>query len=95
VTTEQLREKAGDYEAAAVQLSEKYKIKVYTGQTGLLSPVDMQSDQTMATLFLQGYGRKIQDQGLYRPDGAAQPGRYAIGSDYGNSVFAGLRAESG
>ena len=56
VTTEQLREKAGDYKAAAGQLSEKYKIKVYTDQTGLLSPIDMQSDQTMATLFLQGYG---------------------------------------
>jgi len=57
VTTEQLREKAGDYKAAAEQLSEKHKIKVYTGQTGLLSPADMQSDQTVATLFLQGYGQ--------------------------------------
>jgi len=57
VTTEQLREKAGDYKVAAAQLSEKYKIKVYTGQTGLLSPVDMQSDEKLATLFLQGYGQ--------------------------------------
>lgn len=57
VTTAQLREKAGDYKAAAAQLSEKYKIKVYTGQTGLLTPVDMQSDANMATLFLQGYGQ--------------------------------------
>jgi len=57
VTTEQLREKAGDYKTTAAQLSEKYKITVYTGQTGLLSPMDMQSDQTMATLFLQGYGQ--------------------------------------
>jgi hypothetical protein len=57
VTIEQLREKAGDYKTAAAQLSEKYKIKVYTGKTGLLSPVDMQSDENLATLFLQGYGQ--------------------------------------
>ena len=57
VTTEQLREKAGDYKTAAAQLSEKYKIKVYTGKTGLLSPIDMQSDENLATLFLQGYGQ--------------------------------------
>ncbi|OHB82619.1 MAG: hypothetical protein A2Z38_09295 [Planctomycetes bacterium RBG_19FT_COMBO_48_8] len=57
VTTEQLKEKAGDYKTAAAQLSEKYKIKVYTGQTGLLSPIDMQSDEKIATLFLQGYGQ--------------------------------------
>ena len=57
VTTEQFREKAGDYKAAAGQLSEKNKIKVYTGQTGLLSPIDMQSDENMATLILQGYGQ--------------------------------------
>ena len=57
VTTEQLKEKAGDYKTAAEQLSEKHKIKVYTGQTGLLSPIDMQSDENMATLFLQGYGQ--------------------------------------
>ena len=57
VTTEQLREKAGDYKTAAAQLSEIYKIKVYTDQTGLLSPIDMQSDEQMATLFLQGYGQ--------------------------------------
>ena len=57
VTTEQLREKAGDYKTAAAQLSEKYKIKVYTGKTGLLSPIDMQSAENLATLFLQGYGQ--------------------------------------
>jgi len=57
VTTEQLKEKAGDYKAAADKLSEKYKIKLYTGKTGLLSPVDMQTDEQMATLYLQGYGQ--------------------------------------
>ena len=57
VTPEQIREKAGDYKAIAGQLSEKYKIKVYTGQTGLLSPIDIQSDEQLGTLFLQGYGQ--------------------------------------
>jgi len=57
ITTEQLKEKAGDYKTAAAQLSEKYKIKVYTGQTGLLSPLDIQSDEQMGTLYLQGYGQ--------------------------------------
>ena len=57
VTAEQLREKAGDYKTTAGQLSEKYKIKVYTGQTGLLSPIDMQSDKNLATLFIEGYGQ--------------------------------------
>ena len=57
VTTEQLKEKAGDYKTTAAQLSEKYKIKIYTGQTGLLSPIDIQSDKQMGTLFLQGYGQ--------------------------------------
>jgi len=57
VTTEQFREKAGDYKTTAAQLSEKYKIKVYTDQTGLLSPMDMQSDKNLATLFIEGYGQ--------------------------------------
>jgi hypothetical protein len=57
VTTAQLKEKAGDYKTTAAQLSEKYKIKVYTGQTGLLSPIDIQSNEQMGTLFVQGYGQ--------------------------------------
>jgi hypothetical protein len=56
MTTEQLKELAGDYEAAAEKLGEKHNIKVYTGQTGLLSPIDMQTDEHLATLFIQGYG---------------------------------------
>jgi hypothetical protein len=51
---EQLKAMAGDYEAAAKQLAEKYKIKIYTGQTGLLSAVDMQTDKNLATLYFQG-----------------------------------------
>lgn len=52
-TTEQLRQAAGDYQPAANQLAEKYKIKVYTGQTGLLSAADIQTDKYLVTLCLQ------------------------------------------
>ena len=48
---------AGSYEAAAAKLSEKHKIKVYAGRTGLLRPADMQMDNHLGTLFLRGYGQ--------------------------------------
>jgi hypothetical protein len=57
LTAEQFKEKAGDYKTAARQLSEKHNIKVHAGQTGLLSPIDMQTDEQLATLYSQGYGR--------------------------------------
>jgi len=57
VTSEQIKKKAGNYKTTTEQLSGKYKINVYTGRTGLLSPIDMQVDEKMATLFLQGYGQ--------------------------------------
>ncbi|MFH1715976.1 MAG: hypothetical protein ABIF19_01375 [Planctomycetota bacterium] len=56
VTAEQLKDKVGKYETAARQLSEKHKIKVYSGRTGLLSAVDMQMDKQLATLYQQGTG---------------------------------------
>ncbi len=56
IGSEQFRQMAGDYAAAAKQLSEKYKIKVYTGRTGLLSASDMLSDKYLGMLFLKGYG---------------------------------------
>jgi hypothetical protein len=55
-TAEQFRQLAGDYEIAAEQLSEKYKIKVYAGQTGLLSAADMQADKDLGKLCIKGYG---------------------------------------
>jgi len=57
LTNEQRKELAGDYKITAQQLSKKYNIKVYTGQTGLLNPVDMQADEYLSMLYLQGYGR--------------------------------------
>lgn len=56
ISAEQFRQMAGDYVAAAKQLSEKYKIKVYAGQTGLLSASDMLTDKYLRTLLLRGHG---------------------------------------
>lgn len=52
-TAEQLKQMAGDYKAAARQLAEKHKIKIYTGQTGLLAAADMQTDKNLASLYIQ------------------------------------------
>ena len=57
LSTEQLKEKAGDYTTTARQLSKKHNIKVYAGRTGLLSPVDIQTDEHLSTLYLQSYGQ--------------------------------------
>ncbi|MGA1979179.1 MAG: hypothetical protein ABSG99_01245 [Sedimentisphaerales bacterium] len=56
ISAEQFRQMAGDYATAAEQLSEKYKIKVYTGRTGLLSASDILMDKYLGGLFLKGYG---------------------------------------
>ncbi|MFC1636553.1 hypothetical protein ACFL5Z_17110, partial [Planctomycetota bacterium] len=56
-TPEQLKEKAVDYKAVAKQLSEKYKIKVYAGQTGLLNALEIQMDEHLGSIFLRGYGQ--------------------------------------
>lgn len=58
LSAEQLKEMVGDYETAAEQMSKKYKIKVYSGQTGLLSATDMQADKYLGMLYLKGSGYK-------------------------------------
>lgn len=55
-TPEQLKENAGDYNAIAQQLSEKYKIEVYAGRTGQLNALDIQMDPHLGSLSLRGYG---------------------------------------
>ena len=57
LTAEQFKEMAGDYKTTAEQLSEKHNIKIYAGQTGLLSPIDMQTNEYLARLYLEGQGR--------------------------------------
>ena len=56
LTIEQLKNRAGDYKAAADQLTKEYKTKIYVGQTGLLSASDMMQDEYLARLYVDGYG---------------------------------------
>jgi hypothetical protein len=48
---------AGDYKTTAEQLSEKHNIKLFTGLTGLLGPIDMQTNEYLTRLYLEGYGQ--------------------------------------
>jgi hypothetical protein len=56
ISNEQYRQMVGEYTIAAKQLSEKYNIKVYSGQTGLLSAYDFIKGEYLGTMFLKGYG---------------------------------------
>jgi hypothetical protein len=56
LTIEQLKNRAGDYKAAADQLTKEYKTKIYVGKTGLLSARDIQQDEYLARLYADGYG---------------------------------------
>ncbi|UCC22487.1 MAG: hypothetical protein JSW23_12060 [Planctomycetota bacterium] len=56
LTSEQFEQLAGDYETAADLLSEKYKLKVYAGETGWLGAADMQTDKNLGSLYIAGYG---------------------------------------
>jgi hypothetical protein len=57
LSSEQFSKLAGDYKTAAEQMSEKYKIKVYTGKTGLLNAADIRTDKDLSTLFASGHSR--------------------------------------
>ena len=58
LNAEQFRQAAlaGDYKTAAEKLTEKYNLKVYAGQTGLLSADEMQNDKLFSRLYLRGSG---------------------------------------
>jgi len=56
LSAEQLKQRAGDYETAVEGLIKKYKVKVYTGQTGLLGAAGMMADEYLGRLYLRGYG---------------------------------------
>jgi len=56
LSAEKLREVAADYKAIAEQLTDQYKIKVYSGQTSLLSASDIRMDRQLGTLNLRGGG---------------------------------------
>lgn len=58
-TSKQFKEKAVDYQPVAQKLGEKYKIKVYSGQTGWLNALDIQTDEYLGSIFLRGYGQNL------------------------------------
>jgi uncharacterized protein YneF (UPF0154 family) len=64
LSAEQLKKMAGDYADAADQLFKKYKIKVHTGQTGLLSAADISKDRYLGMMYMRGLG--------YNPVGLGQ-----------------------
>jgi len=55
-TAEQLKRQAGDYQKIAQDLGVKYGIGVYSGRTGLLSAMDVQTDEILGRLGAPGYG---------------------------------------
>jgi len=48
-----------DYTSAAKKLSEEYGIKVYSGQTGLLSADDIYRDEYLGRLYTSGFGQSL------------------------------------
>jgi len=64
LSSEEFKEIAGDYKSAADELSKKHAVEVYSGETGLLSAVDLQMDKNLGTLFEMGPG--------YNPIGLTQ-----------------------
>lgn len=55
LSIEDREELAGSYEKVAEDLSSKYKIHIYEGTTGELSATDIQGDEYLSTLYMQGY----------------------------------------
>jgi len=56
ISSEQFAQMAGDYKEAVEELTEKYKIEVYAGQTGLLNAADIQTDEHLGRLYLRASG---------------------------------------
>jgi hypothetical protein len=57
LSEELLKQKGADYETVAKKVAEKYKVKLYTGQTGLLSAADVDADEYLRRLYMTGQGR--------------------------------------
>ena len=56
LTDEQFSKAAVDYAKVAAELTEKHKVQVYAGRTGLLSVSDIQSDKNLSSLYTGGAG---------------------------------------
>jgi hypothetical protein len=61
LSSEQFRRMVGDYNAVAEQLSKEHKIKIYAGQTGLLTAADIQKDEYLGRLYVEGQGHSPPD----------------------------------
>ncbi|HUW17723.1 MAG TPA: hypothetical protein VMW16_00305 [Sedimentisphaerales bacterium] len=59
LSAEQFRQMVGDYKITAEELSKKHGVKIYTGQTGLLSAADMRADQYLGRLYVRGYSHTM------------------------------------
>jgi hypothetical protein len=57
LSEEQLKLRGADYETVTKKVAEKYKVKIYTGQTGLLSAADVDADEYLRRLYMTGQGR--------------------------------------
>ena len=56
LSSDKFRQLAGDYKTAADQLTKEHKIEVYVGRTGLLSATDIQTDDYLGGLYVDGHG---------------------------------------
>ena len=56
LTDEQFKKAAVDYAKVAAELTEKHKVQVYVGKTGLLSVSDIQNDKNFGSLYVGGAG---------------------------------------
>ena len=61
LSSEQFRQLVGDYNAVAEQLSKEHEIKIYAGQTGLLTAADIQKDEYLGRLYVEGQGHSPPD----------------------------------
>jgi hypothetical protein len=56
LSVEELKKRAGDYGKIAQQVAAREKITLYSGQTGWLSAMDVQTDETLGRLYVPGQG---------------------------------------
>ncbi len=76
LSSEQFRQVAGDYKTAAEQLSEKHKVKIHMGQTGLLNASDIQNDENLGMLYRIVFTIDELKAGELGPFGTPKPRMY-------------------
>ncbi len=54
LTGKEIEKLAVGYENTAEELAEKYKVKIFTGKTGLLSAADIENDKYLGPLYIGG-----------------------------------------